>query len=109
MRGKVRNWASFETPNGNPIFKMQSQHDPNFTPEQRATVAKADGAPGDGGAWTTSEDNGDRRVLRGGSYHDIAKWARSAARYSLTTRDWDSYASFQIKDVGFRVARSLDQ
>ncbi len=43
MRGKVRNWASFETPNGNPIFKMQSQHDPEFTPEQRATVAKAAG------------------------------------------------------------------
>ncbi len=43
MRGKVRNWASFETPNGNPIFKMQSQPDPDFTPEQRATVAKAAG------------------------------------------------------------------
>jgi hypothetical protein len=43
MRGKVRNWASLETPNGNPIFKMQSQPDPNFTPEQRAAAAKAAG------------------------------------------------------------------
>ncbi len=43
MRGKVRNWASFETPKGMPMFKMQSQPDPNFTPEQRATVAKAAG------------------------------------------------------------------
>ena len=31
MRGKVRNWASFETPNGNPIFRMKSQPDPDFT------------------------------------------------------------------------------
>ncbi len=36
MRGRVRNWASFETPNGNPIFRMKSQPDPDFTPEQRA-------------------------------------------------------------------------
>ncbi len=43
MRGRLRNWASLETPNGKPIFKMQSQPDPNFTPEQRATVAKAAG------------------------------------------------------------------
>ncbi len=41
MTGRVRNWASFETPNGNPIFRMKSKPDPNFTPEQRATVAKA--------------------------------------------------------------------
>ena len=43
MRGTVRNWASFETPKGNPIFKMQSQPGPDFTPEQRAVVAKAAG------------------------------------------------------------------
>ncbi len=43
MRGTVRNWASFETPNGNPMFRMKSKPDPNFTPEKRATVAKAAG------------------------------------------------------------------
>ncbi len=43
MRGRVRNWASFETPNGKPMFRMKSQPDPVFTPEQRATAAKAAG------------------------------------------------------------------
>ncbi len=28
MRGKVRNWASFKTPNGKPMFRMKSQPDP---------------------------------------------------------------------------------
>ncbi len=40
---KVRNWASFETPNGKPMFRMKSQPDPDLTPEQRATAAKAAG------------------------------------------------------------------
>ncbi len=35
--------ASFETPRGIPIFRMKSQPDPDFTPEQRATAAKAAG------------------------------------------------------------------
>ncbi len=43
MRGKVRNWANFETPKGIPIFKMQSQPDPDLTPEQRAAAATAAG------------------------------------------------------------------
>ena len=43
MRGRVRNWTSFETPNGKPMFRMKSQPDPDFTPEQRATAAKAAG------------------------------------------------------------------
>ncbi len=43
MRGRVRNWASIETPNGKPMFRMQSRPDPDFTPEQRAAVAKAAG------------------------------------------------------------------
>ncbi len=43
VRGRVQNWASFETPNGKPMFRMKSQPDPDFTPEQRATAAKAAG------------------------------------------------------------------
>ncbi len=43
MRGKVRNWTSFETPNGKPMFRMKSQPDPDLTPEQRATAAMAAG------------------------------------------------------------------
>ena len=39
----MRNWASFETPNGKPMFRMKSQPDPDLTPEQRATAAKAAG------------------------------------------------------------------
>ncbi len=46
LRGKVRNWASLETPRGKPMFRMKSQPDPDFTPEQRATVAKAAGIIG---------------------------------------------------------------
>ncbi len=39
MTGLVRNWASFETPKGTPMFKMQSKPDPDFTPEQREAAA----------------------------------------------------------------------
>ncbi len=44
MRGRVRNWASFETPKGTPMFKMQSKPDPDFTLEQREAAAKAAGS-----------------------------------------------------------------
>ncbi len=50
MRGKVRNWASLETPKGMPMFKMQSRPDADFTPEQRAAAAKAAGSVGSCGA-----------------------------------------------------------
>ncbi len=43
MRGQVRNWASFETPKGMPMFRMKSKPNPDFTSEQRATAAKAAG------------------------------------------------------------------
>ncbi len=43
LRGKVRNWASFDTPTGTPMFRMKSKPDPEFTPEQRATVARVAG------------------------------------------------------------------
>ncbi len=44
MTGRVRNWASFETPKGTPMFKMQSKPDPDFTSEQRAAASKAAGS-----------------------------------------------------------------
>ncbi len=44
MHGRVRNWASLETPKGTPMFKMQSKPDPRFTPEQREAVVKAAGS-----------------------------------------------------------------
>ncbi len=43
MTGRVRNWASFETPNGKPMFRMKLKPDPDFTLEQRAIAAKAAG------------------------------------------------------------------
>ena len=43
MTGRVRNWASLETPKGMPMFRSQSKPDPDFTPEQRAAVAKGAG------------------------------------------------------------------
>ena len=43
MTGRARNWASFETPKGMQMFRMKSQPDPDFTPEQRAAAAKAAG------------------------------------------------------------------
>ncbi len=43
MTGRVRNWASFDTPKGMPMFRMKSKPDPDFTPEQWATAAKAAG------------------------------------------------------------------
>ncbi len=43
MRGQVRNWSSFETPKGMPMFRMKSKPNPDLTPEQRAAVVKAAG------------------------------------------------------------------
>ncbi len=82
MRGQVRNWSSFETPNGKPMFRMKSQPDPDFTPEQRATAAKAAGvvvsldadsrgtfapgratSPSDGPEYPQKEDGASTRVL----------------------------------------------
>ncbi len=82
MRGRVRNWASFETPNGKPMFRMKSQPDPDLTPEQRATVSKAAGvvvsmdadsrgtfapgcatSPSDGPEYPRKEDGASTRVV----------------------------------------------
>ena len=57
------------------------------------------GAPTDGAAWT---DKGDcrKRMARGGSWADVARNARSAARMALD-------ADLQSPVVGLRVARDL--
>ena len=57
------------------------------------------GAPTDGGAWTSGCD-GDRRVLRGGSWANAPKFLRSAYRVR-------SSAGNRNIHVGFRVARTL--
>ena len=56
-------------------------------------------APSDGSAWATG--NCDRRVLRGGSWHDSPQLLRSASR------NWNG-AVIRSAVGGFRVARSLN-
>lgn len=56
------------------------------------------GAPGDGSAWTSGDCG--RRVLRGGSWDDGPRNARSAKRNGGGTSSWDY-------DLGFRLARML--
>jgi formylglycine-generating enzyme required for sulfatase activity len=60
------------------------------------------GAPNDGSAWTTGDCS--RRVLRGGSWSNLPKFLRSAARNrdDATHRNFD-YATY----AGFRVAMTL--
>jgi formylglycine-generating enzyme required for sulfatase activity len=55
------------------------------------------GAPGDGSAWTSGDEQ-DRRVLRGGSWVDYVNYCRSASRN--WNRSTDGIISF-----GFRLAR----
>ena len=57
------------------------------------------GAPGDGEAWTRGDCS--RRVLRGGSWSNVPRHARSANRNGSDTGGRDDFA-------GFRVARTLD-
>ena len=56
------------------------------------------GAPADGSAWT--DNNCDRHVIRGGSWHYVPEGLRSASRLRGT-------ATFRFNDLGFRVARTL--
>ncbi len=78
----MRNWAGFETPKGMPMFRMKSKPDPDLTPEQRATAAKAAGvvvsmdadsrrafapgcatSPSDGPEYPQKEDGASTRVV----------------------------------------------
>ncbi|WP_158240451.1 formylglycine-generating enzyme family protein [Telmatospirillum siberiense] len=60
------------------------------------------GAPADGGAWRSGDCS--KRVMRGGSWSNLPKFVRSAARNrdDATSRSHD-YASY----AGFRVVRNL--
>jgi len=55
-------------------------------------------APTDGSAWTSGDC--ERRVLRGGSWFDLAQVHRAAYRHKMTTGGRDYV-------IGFRVARTL--
>ena len=57
------------------------------------------GAPGDGGAWTTGGECGER-VLRGGSWYIIPTVLRSANRFRYSSAG-------RLYSLGFRVARTL--
>ena len=59
-----------------------------------------EGAPGDGSLWISGAECG-RRVMRGGSWLDGARFLRSA------DRGWND-AGFPYSILGFRVARTLD-
>jgi formylglycine-generating enzyme required for sulfatase activity len=58
-----------------------------------------EGNPGDGGARTASDCG--RRVVRGGSWYNIASWVRAARRH------WYG-AAIRLPVIGFRVARPLE-
>ncbi len=60
-----------------------------------------EGAPADGSAWEEWEDNalaGTERVVRGGSWTDVARLVRAASRLQLRS-------GFRLVYLGFRCAR----
>jgi formylglycine-generating enzyme required for sulfatase activity len=58
-----------------------------------------EGAPTDGSAWLDNEESSDRKLLRGGSWHDSPEGCRSAYRYN-------SYLDLSHLTFGFRVVCS---
>ena len=56
------------------------------------------GAPVDGSAWVKKR-RGDTRVVRGGSFNNVARYLRAAFRF-------DVHSEFRVLDYGFRVAWS---
>ena len=61
-----------------------------------------DGAPTDGSAWLTGDCR--RHVLRGGSWSNLPRFVRSAARIA----DFGDRQDFDnASDAGFRVARTI--
>ena len=60
------------------------------------------GAPQDGAAWTSG--NCGKRVLRGGSWSNLPRFIRSAARAAL---DLNGQSFDTASDAGFRLARTI--
>ena len=59
------------------------------------------GAPTDGRAWKTGCDDGERAVVRGGSWYDYPSWLRSAARDRLGP-------SGRYGLLGFRLVQDIN-
>ncbi|BAZ24251.1 hypothetical protein NIES4073_51440 [Kalymmatonema gypsitolerans NIES-4073] len=62
-----------------------------------------EGAPADGTAWM-SENNNDSRLLRGGSWYDDAWYCRSAARDWYPRDDWYDSLGFRVVVAAFRTS-----
>jgi formylglycine-generating enzyme required for sulfatase activity len=58
-----------------------------------------EGAPTDGNAWLDNEESSDRKLLRGGSWHNLPDYCRSAFRLS-------SNLDYYNDSLGFRVVCS---
>jgi eukaryotic-like serine/threonine-protein kinase len=53
------------------------------------------GAPTDGSAWIEGGE-GDRRLLRGGSWYGLPRFCRSAGRNGILPGFWDFYIGFRV-------------
>jgi formylglycine-generating enzyme required for sulfatase activity len=62
-----------------------------------------EGAPTDGSAWLSENDN-DSRLVRGGSWYILPGTCRSACRSHYYPRDYNGYL-----DIGFRVVRAASR